>query len=163
MTPREFILAALDAAEEAKCPFPDYVACEAALESGFGQSKSARQFNNLFGMKDHKHSTYGSHVLPTKEFMDVDGDGKKEWVTVKDAFETYPDWAACLEDRMNTLKRLAPRFPHYKAALEAKDGETFIREVSQTWATDPGRAEKILRIHATWKPYGLRGTCTVVG
>jgi hypothetical protein len=59
----------------------------------------------------------------------------------------YQDWEACFVDRMLTLRRLAPNYPHYKAALNAGSGTIFVTEVSQTWSTDPQRANKVLAIY----------------
>ncbi len=151
-----FLQKALAAAKDAQHIFPEYAACEAALESRFGESQLARVDNNLFGMKQHKNShpivpkegatrvgqppVYPGHVLPTKEYEN----GK--WVTVRQEFIRYPGWHECFQDRMATLIRLAPVFPAYHAALNAKDGETFVTEVSKTWSTDPERAKKVLEI-----------------
>lgn len=127
-------------------------ACEAALESGYGRSGVAIKDNNLFGMKQHQHPIFGTHVLPTREFIgkekDVHDGVCDGWVQVSANWVTYPDWAACFADRMATLRRLAPKFPHYQAALDAKTGADYVREVSKKWSTDPQRAEKILAIYS---------------
>ncbi len=116
-------------------------ACEAALESSYGRSVLAVLDKNLFGMKQHRHPIYGTHILPTKEFQNG------EWITINASWVSYPDWPSCFKDRMSTLQRLATALPHYAAALVAKDAEAYVREVSQTWSTDPQRAEKVLAIY----------------
>lgn len=121
--------------------WPGYVAAEAALESAYGTSDLAAEDFNLFGMKQHRHPIYGTVNLPTREFL------HGEWEKVMAPFVKYPDWETCLRDRMATLTRLAPAYPHYAAALAAGDGPTFIRELSKTWSTDPERADKILKIY----------------
>lgn len=121
--------------------FPSVAACEAALESGYGTSTLSKQDNNLFGMKAHSHNLYATHNLPTKEFL------KGEWVEVNAAWVHYPDLSACFADRMSTLKRLSTVYPHYGSALAAKDPETYVRQVSQSWSTDPQRADKVLAIY----------------
>lgn len=120
--------------------FPQMAAAEAALESGFGTSGLAISDNNLFGMKQHKHPVYGTHVLPTKEFLNG------EWTVVNAQWIKYPDWAACFSDRMDTLRRLKDAYPHYAAALAATDATTYVTEVSRTWSTDPQRAAKVISI-----------------
>ena len=51
-TPEDnFLRQASAAARAAGHIFPDYAACEAALESTWGQSRLAREANNLFGQK----------------------------------------------------------------------------------------------------------------
>lgn len=127
------------------CAWPDFIACEAALESGFGKSTLAAQDFNLFGMKQHSHPIYGTVSLPTEECLDG------QWVRVSADWVKYPSLAACFADRMATLRRLSPVYPHYANALVAHDGATFVREVSQTWSTDPGRAQKVLNIYLQWR------------
>lgn len=130
-----------EAAELARHPFPEYAACEAALESDYGQTGLATADKNLFGCKQHWHPVYGTVWLPTREFL------SGQWVTVDAAFVRYPNFQACFQDRLQTLERLAPRYPHYRAALAAKTGEEFVTEVSKTWSTDPLRSEKVLKIY----------------
>jgi len=122
--------------------WPGYVAAEAALESRYGTSQLAVQAMNLFGMKMHKGTPIEDTLaLPTKEFING------QWISTVAHWMKYPDWEACLRDRQATLLRLAPTYPSYQAALDASDGETFVREVSSTWSTDPHRADKVLEIY----------------
>lgn len=138
---KAFVNVASDGAREAGHPWPEFAACEAALESDYGQSSLARNDNNLFGCKQHSHPIYGAVYLPTREFL------SGSWTTVEGEFVRYPSYAASFKDRIDTLKRLAPLYPHYRAALNAKNGEEFVKEVSKTWSTDPLRAEKVLAIY----------------
>lgn len=141
MTKQEFITKAADEATRSFHPWPEYAACEAALESNFGDSSLAAVDNNLFGTKQHTHPVYGTVNLPTREFL------HGSWVTVEAEFVKYPDWESSFRDRYLTLQRLAPRYPFYWAALKADSGEEFVTEVSKTWSTDPQRAAKVLAIH----------------
>jgi flagellum-specific peptidoglycan hydrolase FlgJ len=128
-------------AVKANHPFPRMAACEAALESSWGNSALALDGHNLFGMKQHTHPVYGTMTLPTREFIGGD------WIMVNAGWVSYPDWRACFCDRLATLERLSNAYPHYKAALNAPDAQTYILEVSQTWSTDPDRAKKVLSIY----------------
>lgn len=121
--------------------FPDYAACEGALESGWGQDKIYKLGANIFGMKQHVHPIYGTLSLPTKEFLD----GK--WEVVNAKWIMYPSEMTCFQDRMATLKALAPYYPHYKACISAKDGVSYVDNVSLSWSTDPQRAHKVLEIY----------------
>lgn len=141
MTKLDFLQKAKQAAMNIGQQWPGYVAAEAALESAYGASKLAAEDNNLFGMKQHVHPEFGTVNLPTREFL------HEAWVVVEAPFVKYPDWEACLRDRLNTLMRLAPHYPHYANALAAGDGVTFVREVSATWSTDPERGQKVLDIY----------------
>lgn len=138
---RLFIQKSAAAARMVAHPFPEMAACEAALESNYGRSILAAMHNNLFGMKQHVHPEYGTVILPTSEFL------HGEWKKVDAPFVKYPTLDDCFADRLNTLTRLASIYPHYKAALEAKSPEDYIREVSQTWSTDPARGDKVLLIY----------------
>lgn len=149
----DFIKRAAVAAEQADHLFPVMAACEAALESRYGTSDLAIKDKNLFGCKQHKHPIYGTHVLPTKEFVGVanDHDGTPDgWIVVNAEWITYPTWRECFQDRMATLQRLSPVLPHYKAALEAPDPTTYCLEVSASWASDPKRGDKVLAIYAEY-------------
>lgn len=149
MQSKDFLHRAMLAAEAAGHIFPEMAACEAALESGYGRSQLAVQDRNLFGTKQHAHPIYGTHALPTREFLDG------QWVATEANWITYPDWASCFADRMATLKRLALvrkadgtlAYPHYAAALAAGSATTYIMQVSRTWSTDPERGDKVLAIY----------------
>jgi len=137
----QFLRKAFQAAVDAHHIYPEIAACEAALESGYGHSQLAAQDNNLFGLKQRKHPSFGTVSLPTREF--VNG----EWEETEANFVRYTDWQECFADRMATLTRLAKIYPHYKAALNAANGEEYVRQVSMTWSTDPERAKKVLAIY----------------
>jgi flagellum-specific peptidoglycan hydrolase FlgJ len=148
----QFLDSAMAAAAASGHIWPEFAACEAALESRNGKSTLAREDNNLFGMKQHVHPVYGTAVLPTEEFLGG------EWKRVSADWVKYPALADCFRDRMDSLRRLSTatkygelEYPHYAAALAAPDGPTFIREVSKTWSTDPSRAQKVLEIYREWK------------
>lgn len=138
---KEFLHFAQLAAEQAGHIYPEMAACEAALESGYGTSKLATQGHNLFGMKQHCHPVYPTLNLPTQEFV------KGDWVATSAAWVEYPNLRSCFADRIQTLKRLAPFYPHYARALAAATATAYVMEVSQTWSTDPGRGEKVLDIY----------------
>lgn len=138
---RQFLDKAALGAESGAHVYPTMAACEAALESGFGTSMLAIAYSNLFGMKQHQHPVYGTVGIPTKEF--VNG----VWTTVQAEWVKYPDWAACFTDRMNTLIRMAPHYPHYDAALRAKTAEDYVDYASMSWSTDPERGQKVVAIH----------------
>jgi|SRR5579859_1185995 len=141
---RTFLDQATAEAVKANYPFPQMAAAEAALESNYGLSELATHDNNLFGMKLHSHPDHpewGMHSLPTREFE------HGNWITINSNWMSYPGWDACFRDRLQTLCRLSTLFPHYAAALQAPDAETYIAEVSKTWSTDPNRGAKVLSIY----------------
>ncbi len=76
---QEFLQTTAAAARAAGHIFPEYAACEAALESAWGQSSLAVKGNNLFGTKQHVHPIYGTLNIPTREFL------HSTWVVVNAA------------------------------------------------------------------------------
>jgi flagellum-specific peptidoglycan hydrolase FlgJ len=159
---KDFLDRAAAEAQLAGHIYPQMAACEAALESGYGASKLAREANNLFGMKQHSHALYGTLSLPTREFVGLEKDltdGNRDgWITVTAEWVSYPDLKSCFADRKATLERLANAkrangtlvYPHYNAALRALSVESYITEVSTTWSTDPERARKVLSIYLSF-------------
>jgi len=138
---KSWVLITAAQAYSAQHIYPRMAACEAALESGFGGSMLAKMGNNLFGMKQHSHVTFGTVSLPTEEFLDG------QWQRVNADWVKYPTLQDCFADRMATLQRLQDAYPHYQAALTAPDAQTYITEVSKTWSTDPNRAAKVQAIY----------------
>jgi flagellum-specific peptidoglycan hydrolase FlgJ len=137
-----FLRQASNAARNADHIFPDYAACEAALESNWGQSRLAREANNLFGQKASvEQQGIGTLALPTQEFL------HGRWTTITAQWERFADQAACFRARMALLRRLQHNYPAYARALAATTGEAFVEQVSRAWSTDPGRAQKVLAIH----------------
>jgi flagellum-specific peptidoglycan hydrolase FlgJ len=138
-----FLRQASAAARAAGHIFPDYAACEAALESTWGQSRLAREANNLFGQKQsaEPHPDTASIAMPTQEFL------HGQWITVTAHWVRFADQAACFRARMALLRCLEHSYPAYARALAAATGEVFIEEVSRAWSTDPRRAAKVLAIH----------------
>ena len=146
MIPSDFLAKAIQAAQESGHVWPEYAACEAALESNWGESRLARFGNNLFGRKAGK--TWAGETLSIKTWEDLNRDGERQPEEIVDArWAKFNSWDECFRDRMAVLIALAPKFPDYAEALDAKDGESFGVHVSHTWATDPNRADKVLAIH----------------
>lgn len=139
----EFLRKASDAARSAGHIFPEFAACEAALESGWGMSQLAAEANNLFGQKQAHAALAGTETisLPTREYL------HGVWTTVQADWIRFASWQACFAGRMALLKTLGHAYPHYAAALAAKTGEEFVDEVSKSWSTDPARAGKVLSIY----------------
>lgn len=138
---KQFLDQASAQASAANHPFPQMAAAEAALESAFGTSELARDGNNLFGLKQGVHPRFGTLSLPTREFENG------QWIATEANWVKYDDVAECFADRLATLERLAPEYPHYASALQADDAYGFVTQVSQTWSTDPNRAAKVIAIY----------------
>lgn len=138
-----FLSRAYHAAVAAHHVFPEYAACEAALESGWGHSKLAIEANNLFGQKQSHPPLMGTETLtmPTREYL------HDNWTTVLANWAKFQDWNQCFAARMALLQRLSQTFPNYRVALDAATGEQYLVAVSQSWSTDPERASKVLAVY----------------
>ena len=138
-----FLARACLAAQAAHHIFPEYAACEAALESGWGCSKLAVEANNLFGQKQSHPPFPGTETItmPTREYL------HGHWMTVPANWTKFSEWPECFAARMALLQRLSHAFPHYRAAIAAATGEQYVTSVSQSWSTDPERAGKVLAIY----------------
>jgi flagellum-specific peptidoglycan hydrolase FlgJ len=115
-TPQDsFLSQASAAARAAGHIFPDYAACEAALESTWGRSRLAREANNLFGQKESTETIdgVGTLALPTQEYLNG------RWVTVIARWARFADQSACFRARMAVLRRLQQSYPAYGRALAA--------------------------------------------
>jgi flagellum-specific peptidoglycan hydrolase FlgJ len=138
-----FLTRACAAARAAGHIFPEYAACEAALESGWGRSRLAVEANNLFGQKQSHPALAGTETIsmPTREYL------HGHWMTVLANWTKFPGMTECFAERMALLTRLSRTFPHYAAAIKAATGEQYVVSVSQSWSTDPDRAGKVLSIY----------------
>ena len=118
------------AAERAGAKFPEVVAAQWALESGYGKHTSGK--NNYFGLKgsgtDHE----------TKEFLNG------QWVTIRAGFIDFPDLQSCVS---YLVQRWYKDYKNYKGVNRASSAEECCRLlVQERYATDPQYAEKLIRL-----------------
>jgi hypothetical protein len=116
--------------------FPELVAAQWALESGFGKHTSGK--HNYFGLKGIGSSR------ETKEFYDG------QWVTIKAGFIDFPSLAACIEYLVvhwykdwQAFKGINRAENRYAAARMLKD---------QSYATDPDYPAKLSRLMKQYAP-----------
>jgi flagellum-specific peptidoglycan hydrolase FlgJ len=129
-----------DAARFSEHIFPDWAACEAVLESAWGTSELAADYNNVFGQKVPKDGPPPGLLqvlMPTREFV------KGGWIDIKAQFLWFPHLSMAFTQRM----RLLQSDSSYAPALHAETGEEFVTLVSKVWATDPNRATHVIAIH----------------
>lgn len=123
----------LAAAQKAGAKYPEVVAAQWALESGWGKSTSC-DFN-YFGIKDKDGQ--GCYVK-TKEFY-----GGKE-VTIKDWFKRFPDLYSCID---YLVTRWYKDYQGYKGVNRANSrNECAELLVKEGYATDPKYATKLIQI-----------------
>jgi hypothetical protein len=120
----------ITAAKAAGAKFPQVVAAQWALESGWGKHTSGT--HNYFGLKgsgtDHE----------TKEFID----GK--WITITAGFINFPDLQSCVS---YLAQRWYKDYKTYKGVNRATSVEECCKLlVKEGYATDPAYADKLIRI-----------------
>lgn len=123
-----------DYAALAGARFPDCVAAQWALESGFGAHLSGK--NNFFGIK----GTAGSPgtTVSTKEFVD----GK--WITIDAIFKDFTGAYDCVK---YLVKRWYRDYGDYQGVNRASSREDCARLlVAECYATDPDYAEKLIKL-----------------
>ena len=122
------LIAAL--AQDAGAKFPNLVAAQWALESGWGEHVSGE--NNPFGMKGK------GVVINTVEW------NGNSYVNQKDEFKSYPSVKAAVNDLVD---RWYKDYRGYKGVNNAATREEAARELKrQGYATAPDYAEKLIRL-----------------
>jgi hypothetical protein len=118
------------AAKDAGAKYPEVVAAQWALESGFGKHTSGK--NNFFGLK-------GSGTeRETKEFIN----GK--WITIRAGFIDFPDLQTCVS---YLVERWYLDYKQYKGVNRAVSREDCARLLQKEgYATDPSYPEKLIRL-----------------
>lgn len=117
-------------AKTAGAKFPELVAAQWALESGWGEHVSGR--NNYFGLKGAGTKT------KTKEFIN----GK--WIEITDNFIDFPTPQGCIKYLVDKWYK---DFKNYKGVNNATNREAAAKMlVSEGYATDPDYAAKLIRL-----------------
>lgn len=118
------------AAKQAGAKYPECVAAQWALESGWGKHVSG--VNNFFGLKGSGTS------LETKEFLDG------QWVTVTSSFIDFPSVYSCVE---YLVKHWYRDYRSYSGVNRARSREECARLlVREGYATDPAYSKKLINI-----------------
>lgn len=140
MTPTDFIdqiAPAARASHRASGIPASFTLAQAALESSWGASKLAQSAHNLFGVKADKAWRGPTLIMQTAEYVN----GQR--VMMQALWRLYPDWDACLADRVEFFKRNK----RYAACFKETTGEGWCRAVAAAgYATDPQYAEKLMGV-----------------
>jgi hypothetical protein len=119
------------AAKAAGARFPQVVAAQWALESGFGKHTSGK--NNFFGIKGVPGTT-----KETKEFLN----GK--WVTITDTFKDYQTPQECVSHLVTMWYR---DYKGYRGVNNAPNWESCCHMLrDQGYATDPAYPQKLIQL-----------------
>lgn len=121
---------------------PRVLVAQAALETGWGRSiirnADGTSSHNLFNIKAHRAWSGPVATVRTKEYLGGAA------TMVRDAFRSYDSFEASFRDYVDFLKTN----PRYRQALaQTHDPASFAHSLQAAgYATDPGYANKILRI-----------------
>ncbi len=111
--------------------FPEVVAAQWALESGYGKHTSGK--NNFFGIKGKPGSIY-----TTKEFLDG------EWVTIDDLFRDFTTPEECID---TLVTRWYKDYKQYAGVNRARSAEECAKLLQlEGYATDPTYPQKLLKL-----------------
>jgi hypothetical protein len=124
--------------------YPELVAAQCSLESGFGKFTSGK--NNYAGLKGN-----GSTVS-TKEFYDG------QWVTIKAGFIDFPSLVACIEYLITKWYKDYKQFKGVNNAPNRYAAARMLKE--QGYATDPAYPGKLTIL---MKQYAPENTKAMVG
>ena len=118
------------AAKAAGAKFPEVVAAQWALESGYGKHTSGK--NNYFGIKGE-----GSD-RETKEFING------QWISIVDGFIDFPDLQTCVTYLVDRWYRDYQRFKGVNRAGSSEECARLL--VAEGYATDPQYADKLIKL-----------------
>ena len=118
-------------ARKSGAKFPELVAAQWALESGYGQHLAGK--NNIFGLKGS-----GGTMSTTQEY--VNG----EWVTIRDGFIDFPSRAACIDYLIKVWYFDYKGYKGVNNAATVEDAAYMLK--AEGYATDPTYPEKLIRI-----------------
>ncbi len=118
------------AAKKAGAKFPEVVAAQWALESGWGKHTSGK--NNYFGLKG------SGTTVNTKEFIN------NQWITIQAGFLDFPDLETCVAYLVDRWYKDYGRFQGVNKASSRNDCARLL--VKEGYATDPQYATKLIQI-----------------
>ena len=124
---------------------PSLTIAQGILESAWGQSKLAKEANNLFGIKDSKDWTGETYSINTTEFID----GEK--VTVEAKFRKYDSPSDSVRDHGNFFTSTEWRKNNYKNVFGETDYVKAVEAIlppkaEAGYATDPLYKDKIVSV-----------------
>lgn len=126
---------------------PSIIIGQGILESNWGQSTLASEYNNLFGIK-----AYGDQKkvnLETQEFIN------EVWITIQGDFRVYDTWEESMDDHTKLFVNGVDWDPRlYENVLLANDYKEAANALQTAgYATDPDYASKVIHVIETYKLY----------
>jgi len=127
-----------EASRREKWVLPSVCIAQAALETGWGESKLMTKANAYFGIKAGSNWKGKVYSASTQECYDG-----VNYTTIKDTFRAYDS----LEDSIKDYYDLITNNDRYSKACNVKDAKTCITEIKNGgYATDPNYVSSIMSI-----------------
>ncbi|APX72124.1 glycoside hydrolase family 73 protein [Companilactobacillus allii] len=119
---------------------PSITIAQAILESDWGNSTLAKDYNNYYGVKGDDPSN--TKVLQTKEYTNG------QWITINGRFRVYANFRESMKDHAELLVNGTTwNSEQYKQVIQSKDYiDAAVALQTDGYATDPGYTSKIIRI-----------------
>jgi len=119
---------------------PSITIAQAILESNWGTSSLASQYNNYFGIKGDDPSN--TKLLQTKEYTNG------QWITINGRFRVYSDFRESMKDHTKLLVNGTTwNSQQYRQVIQSKNYiDAAVALQTDGYATDPGYTNKIIRV-----------------
>lgn len=124
------------AGKKSGAKFPELVAAQCCLESGFGQHISGR--HNYLGIKGP------GTTKSTKEFYNG------QWVEIKAGFMNFPSLEACIDYLVTRWYKDWKGYKGMNSAASREAGARMLKE--QNYATDPSYPAKLINLMNRYAP-----------
>ena len=125
---------------------PSISMAQASLESEWGQSQLAAEFNNYYGIKTDSDNPDDFVILPTKEFYDG------VYHTVEQKFARYSSFEESMREHAILMQEgTSENKDRYKGVLDAEDySQAADQLLASGYATDPSYAISIKKVVENW-------------
>ena len=114
--------------------FPSVIFSQSILESGWGRSRLAVQYNNLFGIKGYSTNL----KVRTTTYEKING----RRVAHKTSFRVFSSWGEAIQYHGDLLSTDA----RYQHAAQAKTYEEYIRMIASQYASEPDYADLVVQL-----------------
>lgn len=143
MTKQEFIDRLQPHAEELQEGYgvlPSIIIGQAILESNWGTSQLAHEYNNLFGVK--AEGSQDKVNLETREYIN------QQWVVIEGDFRVYQSWEESMDDHTMLFVNGVDWDPQkYEEVLTAQNYQQAADALQEAgYATDPDYSEKVKNV-----------------
>lgn len=124
---------------------PSIIIGQAILESNWGISQLASEYNNLFGIKAFGH--------PEKVTLDTQEYVNGQWIVIQGDFRVYQNWEESMTDHtmlfVNGVDWSPEKYEKVLSATNYRDAAIALQEAG--YATDPDYANKVIHVIETYQ------------